>query len=194
MLLLIQAAAQQLPPINVTVQSPPGMAEWLKAAISAGIGALFGMAGNIGMEYLRPFIFKTKMTKQLAMELANNLLMMGVLENLLDHVGKGGKLYISDPDAFLRTVVCAMHGDHYEHYLEKYPSELRDITGSKGLINFYQSVTALKDVTAEPHLFTNTSIVLGKQNAKEFLRLHPRAATLDAVALRKIYSDMMIPR
>jgi hypothetical protein len=51
MLLLLQAAAQQLPPINVTVQQPAGgMPEWVKILISAGTGALFGVLSNIAME------------------------------------------------------------------------------------------------------------------------------------------------
>jgi class 3 adenylate cyclase len=50
-MLLLQAAAQ-LPPINVTVQSPPGMPEWIRILISAGVGAIFGVGGNLVMEYV----------------------------------------------------------------------------------------------------------------------------------------------
>jgi hypothetical protein len=52
--MLLLQAVQQLPPINVTVQTPPGMPKWEKAAISAGIGALFGIVGNALMEYVKP--------------------------------------------------------------------------------------------------------------------------------------------
>ena len=45
MLLLLQ----QLPPIHITVQQPTGMPEWQKAAIAAGIGALFGICGALAV-------------------------------------------------------------------------------------------------------------------------------------------------
>jgi hypothetical protein len=53
MLYLLQAA---LPPIHVTVQQPPGLPEWAKAAISAGIGALFGIISSMAMEFVKPWI------------------------------------------------------------------------------------------------------------------------------------------
>lgn len=46
MLMLLQAASQ-LPPINFIMQQPAGHSEWAKGMISTGVGALFGIAGNI---------------------------------------------------------------------------------------------------------------------------------------------------
>src|SRR5215471_6831603 len=65
MLLWLQAA-QQLPPIYVTVQQPPvppGLPEWVKLLISAGVGALFGISTNIAMEFIKPAIAKRLMRK-----------------------------------------------------------------------------------------------------------------------------------
>ena len=76
MLLLLQAVAQ-LPPINVTVQSPPGMAEWEKTLLAAGTGALFGILSSIAMEYVKPWIAsrssKNTVKTELAEELIENL-------------------------------------------------------------------------------------------------------------------------
>jgi len=84
MLLLLQTAAQHLPPglppINITVQQPPaapGMSEWEKTLISAGVGAPFGILSILLMEYLKPYIAKRLTMKtvgdRLAAELFQNL-------------------------------------------------------------------------------------------------------------------------
>lgn len=56
LLQIVPQVAPQLPPIQITVQSPPGMPEWIKILISAGVGALFGILGNMAMEILKPQI------------------------------------------------------------------------------------------------------------------------------------------
>jgi hypothetical protein len=78
MLFFLQAAAQHLPPglppINVTVQQPVGgMSEWVKILISAGVGALFGILGSIGMEYARPVIAKRRMLKEVTKQLKDEV-------------------------------------------------------------------------------------------------------------------------
>lgn len=63
--MLLQAAAQHLPPINVTVQQPAGMPEWEKTLISAGIGALFGILSTLAMEFVKPSISRHLMKKNI---------------------------------------------------------------------------------------------------------------------------------
>lgn len=58
MLLLLQAAAQQIPPIHVAVQQPPGSPFWETAIISAVVGTFFGIASGIAMEFVKPVIAK----------------------------------------------------------------------------------------------------------------------------------------
>jgi hypothetical protein len=72
---IIQQAA---PPVYVTVQQPSGgMPEWVKILISAATGALFGICGNIAMEFVKPRIagglLKKSMAKQLLPEARNIL-------------------------------------------------------------------------------------------------------------------------
>lgn len=67
-------AAQQLPPINVVVQQPPaGMPEWAKLLISAAVGAVFAIVGNIVMEYVKPMIQRRSITRHLMVELTTSL-------------------------------------------------------------------------------------------------------------------------
>jgi hypothetical protein len=56
MLLLLQATAQQLPPVYVTLQTPPGMPFWETTMISAVVGTFFGIASSVGMEFVKPVI------------------------------------------------------------------------------------------------------------------------------------------
>jgi hypothetical protein len=56
MLILLQAVAQQVPPIHVTVYQSPGLPFWETAMISALIGTTFGIASSIAMEFVKPRI------------------------------------------------------------------------------------------------------------------------------------------
>ncbi len=70
MLLFLQAAEQHLPPINITVQQAAGgMPEWVKILISAGVGAIFGIAGNIAMEYAKPVIVHRQKRRSVKVQL-----------------------------------------------------------------------------------------------------------------------------
>ena len=74
MLTLLLQAAQQAkevaPQVYVTVQQPPpGMSEWVRIVISAGVGAIFGISGNVVMEFVKPIIQRGKARKQLVNEM-----------------------------------------------------------------------------------------------------------------------------
>jgi len=52
-----QQAQQVAPNVYVTVQQPPpGMPEWVKIIISAGVGSAFAIAGSVVMEFVKPKI------------------------------------------------------------------------------------------------------------------------------------------
>ena len=76
MLLLFQAAAQQIPPIQVTVQQPPGLPFWETAVISAVVGTFFGIASGTLMEFVKPLIarrhLKRVMLRHLDQEFRQN--------------------------------------------------------------------------------------------------------------------------
>src|SRR4051794_37652562 len=61
----------QIPPIQVTVQSPPGMPEWIKILITAATGALLGIISNIAMEYVKPWIARRQLRKTVTAQLMN---------------------------------------------------------------------------------------------------------------------------
>jgi hypothetical protein len=74
MLFLLQAAAQHLPPINITVQQPAGgIPEWAKILISASVGAAFAVGTNAIMEFIKPAITKRSVKSMVVRSLINEV-------------------------------------------------------------------------------------------------------------------------
>ena len=73
MLLLLQAATN-LPPIKVTVQSPPGLPLWVTAAISAGVGSLFTITTSALMEVIKPWLAERSAVKAVKREITSELM------------------------------------------------------------------------------------------------------------------------
>ena len=73
MLLLLQAAAQQLSPINATVQLPPGPPDWKRTLITIGVGALLGNAAGIALKFLTRLIADRRLLKTVGEELGDEL-------------------------------------------------------------------------------------------------------------------------
>jgi hypothetical protein len=74
--MLFLQAAQSIPPIHVTIQSPPGLPFWQTTILSAVAGTFFGIASSIGMEFIKPHIssrlLKKTVLKQLDTEFREN--------------------------------------------------------------------------------------------------------------------------
>jgi hypothetical protein len=149
MLLLLQAVAQQLPPINVTVQSPPGMPFWKTALISAVVGTFFGLASSIGMEFVKPWIAKAisrkEIEKQLALELADNLQLLDELILWVNShcVPLGSKDNWIAP---LETIGMTLEGtgrDRYDYYLATQKALLYEIDDTQMLGRFYRNLHAI---------------------------------------------------
>lgn len=63
-------AKQVAPNVYVAVQPPPsGMPEWVRIVISAGVGAIFGISGNVTMEFVKPILQRRKAKKQIVIEI-----------------------------------------------------------------------------------------------------------------------------
>jgi hypothetical protein len=66
-----QQAKQVAPNVYVTTQQPPGgMPEWVKIVISAAVGALFGIAGSVVMEFVKPKILNADLKRTVAFQLS----------------------------------------------------------------------------------------------------------------------------
>jgi hypothetical protein len=178
MLLLLQAA-QQLPPINVTVLPPAGgMPEWLKILISAGVGALFGIVGNVAMEYVRPKIVKRQrlreMAAQLVEELISNVEILEAVKMIVEDV-RGASEIERKRAEFDVTVACTrFKSDRYAHYVaeEKITFyELRESGSIKGFYDYYDGM--LREIlTVTPERWMDQYLSGSTEKATRFIEAH----------------------
>jgi molecular chaperone GrpE (heat shock protein) len=74
MLLLLQAATQQLPPAYVTVQQiASAIPEWAKILVAAGAGAVFAIFGSLTTAYIRRRASRVLRKADVAAEIRNEL-------------------------------------------------------------------------------------------------------------------------
>ena len=69
-----QQAKQISPDIYVTVQQPAGLPEWVKILLSAAVGAMFGLAGSLSTEYVKPWIARLHTRKNMIPQLNDEFL------------------------------------------------------------------------------------------------------------------------
>jgi hypothetical protein len=140
-MLLLQAAAQHLPPINVTVQQPAGgMPEWVKILISAGVGALFGILSSIAMEYLKPYIAKRFLRKtvsaQVGAELVENLGEVEAAYRILEDAKNKSTDARRMANLNARMIGSSRKFDRYDHYFAEEKSVLYEIDEQQTLAAF----------------------------------------------------------
>jgi hypothetical protein len=148
MLLLLQAVAKQFPPINITVQQPPGLPEWIKILITAGIGALVGITSNIAMEVLKPYIakrlLKASVDKQLGDELMENLSQIEAVNRLLKSVD------LTNPDDrelaldVAGIIVSGVQRDRYDFYFSTQKALFYEMDATRALSAFYNAAENLR--------------------------------------------------
>jgi hypothetical protein len=140
-----QQAKQVAPQVWVSVQPPAGgMPEWVKLLISAGTGALLGIASNVVMEYVKPWIARRVASQQLkdelTEELTDNLDLMNSLNLYLARTKDDST--VEDSAIFSRAISAAadVTRDRYDYFYEENKIVLHNTPGKKSLIKFYQSI------------------------------------------------------
>jgi len=127
---------QQVPPqIQVNVQMPPGMPEWLRIVISAAVGALFALAGSLVGEYVKPWIAKRHARKSMIPQLNEELLgNVRVIENAKAVLaGSGGREDAKEMIAGL--MLTMMRRDRFNYYYVEQKSLLYEY--DKRLVELY---------------------------------------------------------
>lgn len=144
LLLLFQTAAQPIrdvvqaapPQVFVSVQSPPGMPEWVKIIISASVGALFAVLGGVVMEFVKPRIAKREVELQLVAEVKRNLAHLNKVEQVIKTASDGGKMNMPHAEYLITNV----WDDRYRHYIKEQPIFVYQIDRQKSLGEMYQMV------------------------------------------------------
>lgn len=147
MLLLLIAATQQVPTINVTVQQPPGLPVLVTALISAAIGAAFALTTNVLMEYVKPWITKKRtrqsVAKQIADEVATNMRVLEASLLILKDIGyAGGATQTTrqrERAVYLIGIVDFLRSTAYDHYLKQEVPTMIAVDTQSFLRTFYNS-------------------------------------------------------
>jgi hypothetical protein len=176
MLLLLVAAQQQIPPINVIVQQPSGgMPEWLKILITAGTGALLGIISNIAMEFVKPGISKRLTLKaleeQLLSELKVNLNQVGASLRLILRAEEGTEDDEGAALSFIREILSLVSDDRYRFHFEGQKAMVYEIDAEKQLAAFYIEVGSARAYAHQLNVgMTRVFLRAAANRGREFLK------------------------
>jgi hypothetical protein len=193
MFLLFQAVAQQIPPIQVTVQqagTPPGLPEWIKILITAGVGAVFGFSSSVLMEFLKPYIAKRGLKKTIERQLGDEL--VKGLNELSGVTRTFKKVNLSDPverkilGGYTRVMVNVVKRDRYDFYFATEKALVYEIDEGNLLGAFYSALTSLPKMTEDPDDAKELiqMLLMGSEIGKRYVEAHklsytPTRATLE---------------
>jgi hypothetical protein len=151
MLLLLAAAAQQLPPINVTVQSPPSWPVWETTLFSVGVGAAFGIGGNILMEWIKPIMAKRRERSLVVAQIGAEL-----MENLSEWEGIGRILNkaTTPSDIELAMLIAEMAASsvktkRFEIYAEEFNDLVHMADAGNDISSVYESFGSFSVISKE---------------------------------------------
>lgn len=148
MLLLLQAVAQQLPPIHITVlqpSSPPGLPELAKILISAGVGAAFAIATSILMEFAKPAISKLLLRRSIkhhiVAELTLNLSHIQAGWLILKEAETGSEVEKDEALEAVASIARNVRTDRYDSNFENQKEIVYDFDWGSTLDAVYRHVT-----------------------------------------------------
>jgi len=140
MLWLLEAPLQPLPPIQVTVQQPPGLPVWVTAVISAAVGAFLGMITGAVMEFAKPAIAKSLVRRlvktQLLSEFASNMLRIDGVCSVLRNVENKSEAE-QKAALYLAREVADVKREKLDFYLENQKEAVFDFAGYEGSHHLY---------------------------------------------------------
>jgi hypothetical protein len=134
----------QAAPNTIYVQPAAGaIPEWVKILISAGVGAIFGICGNIAMEFVRPaiakFLLRRSILRELVRELQGNLATMQDVAWILDRGRDQKRPYRSVAVDVVSNAVAAIDDGLYLKNLENHKALVYEIDSVGELKGFYKA-------------------------------------------------------
>jgi len=159
MLLLLQGVAQQLPPINVTVQSPPGMPIWLSAPISAAIGAMFAVVTNVVMEFVKPKInqrvLHRMMREHIDTEFKKNMALVYKGFRTFELLGDNAEQITGDAKQVVLFGLLFLKCPKFSYYRNLQPIVVSEIDPEDHLAVFNESVVGWREMIEERELYSS---------------------------------------
>jgi hypothetical protein len=180
MLLWLQAA-HQLPPIYVTVQQPPvppGLPEWVKLLISAGVGALFGISANIAMEFIKPAIAKRLMRKTVERqvlfgEFKENLNKIDAVSRMAKRAENGSEDNHAACLSYIRSTTSEISTDLLRSCYESQRAILDEMDPARKLGSFYARIEQAKEASYKLDFhMANVYLSLATAEGKEIIKNH----------------------
>jgi hypothetical protein len=149
MLLLLQAIATQAQAIKIEVTklpAQPGMSEWAKTLISAGVGAVFGILSSAITEIIKAKQGRAadlkELKDQIIPELTESLHRVETLYRMTKRANEGTKDHRALALYFARNFLATVSNDRYALGFEKQKALVYDIDPKKSLQGFYNMVAA----------------------------------------------------
>jgi hypothetical protein len=144
MLLLLVATSQQLPPINVTLQQPPGLPLWATTLVSAGVGAVFAILVSIAIEFVKRWISKREDRKlvaaQLAAELLQNLNAIDNLRRVLEDFRDASGEEVKWLESFVLNVAASLKMDRYTRHFDNDKDIVYQLDSERHLERCYSGI------------------------------------------------------
>ena len=182
-----QQAKQIAPNVYVTVEQAPRMPEWVNILISAGVGAVLGIAGNVVMEFVKPILARRRAARQLSVELVNRLSMVVAADQLLkENVFADLKRRHSVANVII-TTLKRNRLERYAYFTGSQQSVVYEIPKFEKLRsfdNFYNFAQPPKD---DPFLALRLDLDLMIESAEGFLAEHYPKYSLDVKNDRDLY-------
>ena len=198
MLLLLQFAAQQLPPIYVTVQQPAGgMPEWAKILISAATGALLGVISSIAMEYAKPWIAKRVMRSAMAVQLGIELMENQSKVEAAGRVLRETEEKSTEERTFAllacKVIASTIDSDRFDYYFAAQKVLVYELDEGRSLVTFYQITKTLVTIPRDYKETSQTFVMaaaMGNMYIKtQGLTYKPMANPLEEVFRKQQSSD-----
>jgi hypothetical protein len=131
-----------LPPINVVVQNPPGMSEWIKTLLSASVGFVFAMIASLVMEYIKPILERSRLRanvkKQLHTEFIQNMIVVDGLVRFLDMPKRKTPTEQIEADDWARSLLSEFRRDRFDQLFEESKDVVYELDPTGHLVRFYE--------------------------------------------------------
>jgi hypothetical protein len=181
-------------PINVIVQQAPGMPEWVKILISAGVGALFGIVGSLMTEFLKTHFakraLKKVLTEQLVSELSENLDYAETCCETLMTSASGSTETRNDAIARASGTAKYINNDRYKHYFIGEKLLVYKIDPDKSLADFYKHVTLARTAIEEVDFdFTTINFKMAVLTGLRFLRSQGQGRDRRPMLYEQLHND-----
>jgi hypothetical protein len=193
--LLIQAAqqAQQVvPDVHITLQQPvpSGMSEWTKTIISAGIGAVFGISGNIAMEYVKPIIQRRAIARQLVNEMLHNYSYAVAANEILAENNKAPIIRKHAIVIGARRFLSGLDPQRFKYFTGNQQSVVFEIRKIESLTDFYMILTmaGTRSSNRDTYEATFQDLAFAIETGEKFLLTHSPKYKLDLAGAKQLLS------